>query len=163
MLANGGWNLTLTLLTWTIWRAPTSASKWRMGFNSAFKELIYRKMHVACCSWLLFQNVLQSHLKLTYLCVVVLVIGASQPCCTCLQKYLYVAILRTCRLVAIYGTHELPQAEGQLKVDPYKEMAREGVPVCLRHEGCLILWSHCYSCSQGRQHRVPARVVNNFS
>ena len=31
--------LTLTLLTWTIWRAPTNASKWRMGFNSAFKGL----------------------------------------------------------------------------------------------------------------------------
>ena len=26
-------SLTLTLLTWTIWRAPTNASKWRMGFN----------------------------------------------------------------------------------------------------------------------------------
>ena len=32
--------LTLTLLTWTIWWAPTSARKWRMGFNSAFKGLI---------------------------------------------------------------------------------------------------------------------------
>ena len=32
--------LTLTLLTWTIWRAPTNASKWRMGFNSVFKGLI---------------------------------------------------------------------------------------------------------------------------
>ena len=46
MLANGGWDLiqrlTLTLLTWTIWRAPTNASKWRMGFNSAFKGLIYK-------------------------------------------------------------------------------------------------------------------------
>ena len=31
--------LTLNLLTWTIWRAPTNASKWRMGFNSAFKGL----------------------------------------------------------------------------------------------------------------------------
>ena len=44
MLANGGWDLiqrlTLTLLTWTIWRAPTNARKWRMGFNSAFKGLI---------------------------------------------------------------------------------------------------------------------------
>ena len=30
--------LTLTLLTWTIWRAPTNASKWRMGFSSAFKR-----------------------------------------------------------------------------------------------------------------------------
>ena len=33
-------SLTLTLLTWTIWRVPTNASKWRMGFNSAFKGLI---------------------------------------------------------------------------------------------------------------------------
>ena len=33
MLANGGWDLTLILLTWTTWRAPTNASKWRMGFN----------------------------------------------------------------------------------------------------------------------------------
>ena len=32
--------LTLILLTWTIWRAPNNASKWRMGFNSAFKGLI---------------------------------------------------------------------------------------------------------------------------
>jgi hypothetical protein len=32
--------LTLILLTWTIWRAPTNASKWRMGFNSAFKGLM---------------------------------------------------------------------------------------------------------------------------
>ena len=39
MLANGGWDLTLILLTWTIWRPPTNASKWRMGFNSAFKGL----------------------------------------------------------------------------------------------------------------------------
>jgi hypothetical protein len=31
--------LTLTVLTWTKWRAPASASKWRMGFNSAFKGL----------------------------------------------------------------------------------------------------------------------------
>ena len=33
--------LTRTLLTWTIWRAPTSASKWRVGFNAPFKGLIY--------------------------------------------------------------------------------------------------------------------------
>ena len=37
--------LTLTLLTWTKWLAPASASKWRMGFNSAFKGLIY------LCHW----------------------------------------------------------------------------------------------------------------
>jgi hypothetical protein len=32
--------LNLTLLTWTMWRAPTNPSEWRMGFNSAFKGLI---------------------------------------------------------------------------------------------------------------------------
>ena len=31
--------LTLTLLMWTKWWAPASASKWQMGFNSAFKGL----------------------------------------------------------------------------------------------------------------------------
>ena len=35
-------SLTLILLTWRIWWAPTNANKWRMGFNSAFKGL--RKM-----------------------------------------------------------------------------------------------------------------------
>ena len=32
--------LTLILLTWRIWWAPKNASKWQMGFNSAFKGLI---------------------------------------------------------------------------------------------------------------------------
>ena len=43
---SGGWKeeglllpLTLTLLMWRIWWPPTSASKWQMGFNSAFKGL----------------------------------------------------------------------------------------------------------------------------
>ena len=40
MLANGGRDITIILLTWTIWRARTNASKWRMGFNSAFKRLM---------------------------------------------------------------------------------------------------------------------------
>ena len=31
--------LTLTLLMWTKWWAPTNASKWRKGFNSAFKRV----------------------------------------------------------------------------------------------------------------------------
>jgi len=33
--------LTLILLTWRIWWAPNNASKWQMGFNSAFKGLMY--------------------------------------------------------------------------------------------------------------------------
>ena len=32
-VSHGTTHLTLILLTWTIWRAPTNASKWRMGFN----------------------------------------------------------------------------------------------------------------------------------
>jgi hypothetical protein len=32
--------LTLTLLTWRIWWASNNASKWQMGFHSAFKGLI---------------------------------------------------------------------------------------------------------------------------
>ena len=31
--------LTLYPLTWKIWRARNNASRWQMGFNSAFKEL----------------------------------------------------------------------------------------------------------------------------
>ena len=45
MLINGGWDLTLILLTWTTWRAPTNASKWWMGFNSAFKGLTRGLQH----------------------------------------------------------------------------------------------------------------------
>ena len=46
--------LTLILLTWTIWRAPTNASKWRMGFNSTFKGLmdIIYFMHRVLVRWL---------------------------------------------------------------------------------------------------------------
>ena len=32
-------HLTLILLTWRMWWVPNNASKWQMGFNSAFKEL----------------------------------------------------------------------------------------------------------------------------
>jgi hypothetical protein len=45
--------LNLNLLTWTIWRAPTNVSKWRMGFNSAFKGVMeinanYRSDQAEC-------------------------------------------------------------------------------------------------------------------
>jgi len=32
--------LTLNTLKWKIWWAPNNASRWQMGLNSAFKELI---------------------------------------------------------------------------------------------------------------------------
>ena len=77
--------LTLTLLTWTKWRAPTNASKWRVGFNSAFKGLTNPKhLSVAkiikrlCsfCDWTIFSRIwhslwlpfliLDSHLRKCY-------------------------------------------------------------------------------------------------
>jgi hypothetical protein len=41
VVANGRWDLTPILLTSTKWWTPASGSKWQMGFNSAFKGLIY--------------------------------------------------------------------------------------------------------------------------
>jgi len=32
-------NLTLKPLTWKMWLAPNNASRWQMGFNSAFKRV----------------------------------------------------------------------------------------------------------------------------
>ena len=46
--------LTLILLTWTIWRAPTNASKWRMGFNSAFKGLIHKIAAHVCIEYVVW-------------------------------------------------------------------------------------------------------------
>ena len=43
--------LTLILLTWRLWWAPNNASKWQMGFNSAFKKLIsnsYLQVYFPC-------------------------------------------------------------------------------------------------------------------
>jgi hypothetical protein len=40
--------LTLTPLMWRIWWAPNNASKWQMGFNSAFKVLMYSVFAVSC-------------------------------------------------------------------------------------------------------------------
>jgi hypothetical protein len=37
--------LTLNLLTTTIVAPPSNASKWQMGFNSAFKTLIYNSLY----------------------------------------------------------------------------------------------------------------------
>jgi len=37
-------HLTLILLTWKIRWAPNNASKWQMGFNLAFKGLMYLRI-----------------------------------------------------------------------------------------------------------------------
>ena len=69
------WTLTLTLLTWTIWRAPTNASKWRMGFNSAFKGLTRYYSTMVCDAALHTarndsENLICLHLKLIYFCAI---------------------------------------------------------------------------------------------
>jgi len=38
--------LTLNLLTWRIWLAPNNASKWQIGFNSAFKGLMLNMFRI---------------------------------------------------------------------------------------------------------------------
>ena len=43
--------LTLILLTWRIWWAPNNASKWQMGFNSAFKGLIAHLNVLITCTY----------------------------------------------------------------------------------------------------------------
>jgi hypothetical protein len=39
---------TLYLLMWRVWWAPNNASKWQMGFNSAFKGLSFLIKNVIC-------------------------------------------------------------------------------------------------------------------
>ena len=48
--------LTLILLTWRIWWDPNNASKWQMGFNSAFKglSLVMSQQRVCFCMLSLF-------------------------------------------------------------------------------------------------------------
>ena len=51
-------SLTLNLLKWRIWRAPKNASRWQMGFNSAFKGLKFNNCTLCphciylCCIFL---------------------------------------------------------------------------------------------------------------
>ena len=42
------WHLTLNLLTTTIVAPPSNASKWQIGFNSAFKGLKQRIVYTNC-------------------------------------------------------------------------------------------------------------------
>jgi hypothetical protein len=43
--------LTLILLTWRIWWAPNNASRWHMGFNSAFKGLKHAAVQHTTFLW----------------------------------------------------------------------------------------------------------------
>ena len=44
-------DLTLILLTWRKWWALNNASKWQMGFNSAFKGLIFTQSDIFCINY----------------------------------------------------------------------------------------------------------------
>ena len=65
-------HLTLTLLTWRIWWAPTTASKLRMGFNLPFKWLIikFRRMSYFLPSWMLVWSLSVQWITLQYTCTV---------------------------------------------------------------------------------------------
>ena len=53
--------LTLNLLTTTIVAPPSNASKWQMGFNSAFKGLIFK------CMELRFVNIISKYMNSSHL------------------------------------------------------------------------------------------------
>jgi len=68
------WILTLILLTWRIWWSPNNASRWQMGFNSAFKGLKNKHTKINC-QWehvlentvnCLSKNPLSQSLKMVY-------------------------------------------------------------------------------------------------
>jgi len=46
--------LTLILLTWRIWWARNNASKWQMGFNSAFKGLMGEWQITNTMCWIIY-------------------------------------------------------------------------------------------------------------
>ena len=60
--------LTLALLTWTIWRAPTNAGKWRMGFNSAFKMLNSSRKLISVFLFKFLKKKSQINSYFTYAC-----------------------------------------------------------------------------------------------
>ena len=77
--------LTLCLLTWTIWRAPTNVSKWRMGFNSAFKGL--NMYHVIISVTLAYTSTLHVCLQLKYFLGIILFteLQVTENCNVCFK------------------------------------------------------------------------------
>ena len=55
--------LTLNLLTTTIVARPSNASKWPMGFNSAFKVLIMSEMNKIECLAILIMSEINNSVK----------------------------------------------------------------------------------------------------
>ena len=56
------YRLTLILLMWRKWWTPNNASKWQMGFNSAFKGLIYYSnlMFMGPCIVIIFWYIIRT-------------------------------------------------------------------------------------------------------
>ena len=70
--------LTPILLTWRIWWAPNNASRWQMGFNSAFKGLI------SASSWLVHLNLNYAYIffyitRLIYIYIYIFFTMVQQP------------------------------------------------------------------------------------
>ena len=75
--------LTLYLLMWRIWWAPNNASRWQMGFNSAFGGLIKVRSCSALLRVLLVR--IRSHLK-SFLRHKSLILGTYHPDCIYASK-----------------------------------------------------------------------------
>ena len=122
MLANGGWDLTLILLMWTIWRAPTNASKWRMGFNSAFKGLItthnggnvsdFSPYEDTSCDRVPLLNVLQIYyVDDTQLETILINNNYTQERVLCIPLYFFTKQTHTTRHLPFYHHHNIRQIE----------------------------------------------------
>jgi hypothetical protein len=67
--------LTLILLMWRIWWAPHNASKWQIGFNSAFKGLsLFMMFFISHMSFALWNNICNfsnwEEWNASYVCVI---------------------------------------------------------------------------------------------
>ena len=86
--------LTLILLKWRIWWASNNASKWQIGFNSAFKRLIklarssktHYQHNVKILNWVMFES---CHLKDTRFANLFLLIAGNFKFKLCDGLYLH--------------------------------------------------------------------------
>jgi uncharacterized membrane protein len=97
-------SLTLTLLTWRIWWASNNASRWQIGFNSAFEEL----KKTAGLTLVNFQLDAQNSYLFTYNTFIkILYMFRALPCsssgglrCNCI--YAASGIVTVCRWLTVF-------------------------------------------------------------
>ena len=125
-------NFTRTLLTWRIWCASNNASKWQMGFNSAFKGLYTCVVGLVCelCMCILsFKNPKTNKKSLQFCRILILV------------YHIWDHLLRALRSLSIVTKNRIGPC---LQAEP---QAQFGIMV----KAVLSLWAtHVTSASRGQ-------------